>query len=64
MKGCVGIPGEDESWDFGSGAGFYLDATREPWSRNYQMYSYITQELLGLIYAQMPFLVGSRMILE
>ncbi len=39
------LPGEDESYDFGSGAGFYLDATQEPWSKAYRMYSYITQEL-------------------
>jgi len=30
------IPGEDEAYDFGSGAGFYLDATEDPWSANYQ----------------------------
>ena len=35
------IPGEAESWDFGLAAGFYLDATREPWSRHYRMESYI-----------------------
>ncbi len=40
-----GIPGEDESYDFGSGAGFYLDATQAPWSAAYRMYSYITVEL-------------------
>lgn len=40
-----GIPGEDESYDFGSGAGFYLDATQAPWSSAYRMYSYITKEL-------------------
>src|SRR5918999_3991907 len=31
----AGIPGEDEDWDFGTGAGFYVDATEEPWSRHY-----------------------------
>ncbi len=40
-----GIPGEDESYDFGSGAGFYLDATQAPWSGAYRMYSYISVEL-------------------
>ena len=39
------LPGEDDSYDFGSGAGFYLDATQEPWSKAYKMYSYITREL-------------------
>jgi S-formylglutathione hydrolase len=43
------LPGEHEDWDFGSGAGFYLDATEEPWSAHYQMYSYVTQELPRLI---------------
>ncbi len=47
----AGIPGEDEDWDFGSAAGFYLDATAEPWSRNYRMYSYVTEELPALIAA-------------
>ncbi len=44
------IEGEDESYDFGSGAGFYVDATESPWSGNYRMYSYITQELPELIF--------------
>ena len=41
----LGIPGEDDSYDFGSAAGFYVDATKEPWSQGYKMYSYITEEL-------------------
>lgn len=43
------IEGEDDSYDFGTGAGFYVDATRPPWSRNYRMYSYITEELQSLV---------------
>ena len=43
------IPGEDESYDFGTGAGFYLDATQQPWSNAYRMYSYVTSELPGVI---------------
>ncbi|WP_417429512.1 S-formylglutathione hydrolase [Kiloniella sp.] len=43
------IPGEDDSYDFGSSAGFYLDATEEPWFGSYNMYSYITQELQDVI---------------
>lgn len=42
-------PKEHEDWDFGSGAGFYLDATNEPWSGNYRMYSYIVSELIPLV---------------
>ncbi|KAE8211264.1 hypothetical protein CF327_g4971 [Tilletia walkeri] len=39
------IEGEDESWDFGSGAGFYLNATKEPWSKHYRMYDLVVKEL-------------------
>lgn len=39
------IPGDDASWDFGLGAGFYVDATQAPWSEHYRMYSYVTREL-------------------
>lgn len=42
--GCD-IEGENESWDFGTGAGFYVDATQDPWKTNYRMYSYITEEV-------------------
>ncbi|MBM4304803.1 MAG: S-formylglutathione hydrolase [Deltaproteobacteria bacterium] len=43
------IPGKGESWDLGQGAGFYVNATQSPWSKNYQMYDYVTQELPELI---------------
>jgi S-formylglutathione hydrolase len=52
----LGIPGEDEDWDFGSGAGFYVDATQQPWQPHYQMYSYITEELPTLIAQHFPVL--------
>ena len=45
----AGVAGEDESYDLGSGAGFYVDATAEPWSAHYNMYSYVTQELPALV---------------
>lgn len=45
----TGINGEDEDWDFGSGAGFYLNATQTPWSRHYRMYDYLTDELPALL---------------
>jgi S-formylglutathione hydrolase len=48
------IPGEADSWDFGVGAGFYVDATREPWSKHYRMYSYVTRELTQLIAGKFP----------
>ena len=43
------LPGEHDAYDFGSGAGFYLDATREPWPRHYRMYTYVAEELPELI---------------
>jgi len=43
------LPGENDSYDFGSGAGFYVDATEAPWSVNYRMYSYVTRELPALV---------------
>ncbi|XP_076062759.1 S-formylglutathione hydrolase isoform X3 [Oratosquilla oratoria] len=49
-RGC-NIEGEDDDWDFGTGAGFYVDATEEKWKTNYRMYSYITKELPQLIAA-------------
>ena len=48
------VPGEADSWDFGVGAGFYLDATKAPWSTHYRMESYLTQELLGLVSDELP----------
>jgi len=50
----VPLPGDTDSWDFGVGAGFYLDATEEPWSRHYRMYSYLIRELLPLIDGNFP----------
>ena len=50
----VKIPGDSDSWDFGVGAGFYVDATQAPWSANYRMYSYVTQELPALIEGNFP----------
>jgi S-formylglutathione hydrolase len=47
------VPGEAESWDFGVGAGFYLDATEEPWARHYRMHSYLL-ELRELVLATLP----------
>lgn len=46
--------GDSASWDFGVGAGFYLDATEAPWRQRYRMESYITTELLPLVAAQLP----------
>ena len=48
------IAGEAESYDFGLGAGFYVDATQPPWSRGYRMYSYVAKELPALIAESFP----------
>lgn len=49
----AGIEGESEAWDFGAGAGFYVDATEAPWSAHYQMYSYVL-ELVALVQEALP----------
>jgi S-formylglutathione hydrolase len=43
---------EGEGYDFGKGAGFYVDATQEPWAKNYRMWTYVTEELPALIGAE------------
>ncbi|WP_097459246.1 S-formylglutathione hydrolase [Mangrovitalea sediminis] len=48
------LPGEHDSYDFGSGAGFYLNATQAPWSQHYRMYDYVTDELPRLVQAEFP----------
>ncbi|KAG1959818.1 S-formylglutathione hydrolase [Pimephales promelas] len=53
-SGGCNIEGEEESWDFGTGAGFYVNATQEPWKNNYRMYSYVTEELPRLINSNFP----------
>ena len=56
----AGLPGEDDSWDFGTGAGFYLDATAEPWTRHYRMGTYVNHELPTLVEANFPVRVGRK----
>ncbi|TDS79324.1 S-formylglutathione hydrolase [Comamonas sp. JUb58] len=50
----AGLAGEAESWDFGVGAGFYLDATAKPWALHWRMESYILEDLLPLLGAKLP----------
>lgn len=47
-------PGDEASYDFGLGAGFYVDATEMPWARNYRMYSYVSAELPRLVAEEFP----------
>lgn len=57
----VNLPGEDDSYDFGSGAGFYVNATEQPWAPHYRMYDYVTKELPQLVESELP-LTGDRSI--
>ncbi len=48
------VPDDSDNWQFGSGAGFYLDATCPPFDVNYRMYSYVSEELARLIASEFP----------
>lgn len=50
----LGLPGEDEYMNVGTGAGFYVNATSLPWSENYRMYDYVSVELVDIVNAQLP----------
>ncbi len=50
----VNVPGEDEFMDLGSGAGFYVNATQPPWAAHYQMYDYVSRELVALVNEHLP----------
>jgi len=50
----AGVPGESAAWDFGVGAGFYVDATQQPWAKHYRMYSYVRDELRETVLANLP----------
>jgi len=56
----LNLPGEADHWDFGLAAGFYLDATAQPWATNYRMGSYINQELPAVVEANFPVLKDKR----
>ena len=48
------FPDEHQDWDFGSGAGFYLNATQTPWDKNYRMYDYVVNELPSIVAKRFP----------
>jgi S-formylglutathione hydrolase len=50
----AGIPGEADAWDFGVGAGFYVDATQAPWSGHFRMYTYVRDELRETVSSHLP----------
>jgi len=56
------VPDEEDRYDLGKGAGFYVNATQEPWSKNYQMYDYITKELVELAEENFPIITGVRSV--
>jgi S-formylglutathione hydrolase len=56
-----GVP-NDEAYDFGQGAGFYVDATQAPWLANYRMWSYVTEELPAVVAAEFPVDMGRQAI--
>ncbi|HMT93117.1 S-formylglutathione hydrolase [uncultured Thiothrix sp.] len=56
------IPDVPERYDLGKGAGFYVNATQAPWDKNYQMYAYVTEELVSLVEANFPVLAGVKSI--
>ena len=53
------FPGDADKWDFGQGAGFYVDATQAPWAENYRMYSYVSKELPAVVEANLPAMPGA-----
>ena len=58
----LSLPGEDDSYDFGSGAGFYVNATQAPWAKHYQMHDYVVQELPAICEAHFPIQANNRAI--
>lgn len=58
--GGLNIQGENDSYDFGTGAGFYVDATKAPYNNGYNMYSYVTEELPKTVFAAFPQLDAGR----
>ena len=56
----TGIAGATGDWEFGEGAGFYLDATQEPWAARFRMYSYLIDELPRLAQERFPFDMGRQ----
>lgn len=58
--GGLGISGEDDAYDFGTGAGFYVNATKAPYDQGYNMYTYVTEELPKVIFTEFPQLDSNR----
>ncbi len=56
------VPDIEDRYDLGKGAGFYVNATQQPWSKNYHMYDYVTSELPALIEQNFPVIPGVRSV--
>jgi S-formylglutathione hydrolase len=54
---------DDGAWDLGQGAGFYLNATQDPWAKHYNMYTYITDELSAIVSSLVPHFSGEESIM-
>lgn len=58
----VNLPGEDDVYDFGSGAGFYIDAITDPWNKHYKMFTYVTKELIEVVNHNFPTVEGLQSV--
>lgn len=56
------VADEEDRYDLGKGAGFYVNATQSPWAKHYHMYDYVTQELPALLEASLPLIPGVKSI--
>lgn len=56
------VADEVERYDLGKGAGFYVNATQQPWAAHYQMYDYVTKELPALIEQELPVIPGLKSV--
>ncbi|XP_019864886.1 S-formylglutathione hydrolase [Aethina tumida] len=59
----LNLPGDSDNWDFGVGAGFYVNATQSPWKNNYRMFSYVTNELINVVNANFNVIEGKQSIM-
>lgn len=58
----VNLPNEDDAFDFGSAASFYVDAITNPWNKHYKMFTYVTKELIEVISHNFPIVEGVQSI--
>lgn len=56
------LPGEDDDWDLGTGAGFYVNATQAPWAGHYSMFDYVNDELPRIVEENLPVIPGRKSV--